>query len=209
MIGTPGSGKSTVAKLLAKKLNLEHYSMGRLQRDIADEKGISIFELNKLEETDRSLDEEVDQSQMQLGKEKDNFVIDSRLGFHFIPNSIKIFVDADFEERAKRVLSDTIRKEPNVNLENTRKNIEERQNSEKRRYKDYYNLNPYDTSNYDLVIDSTNIPQEDVADKIIEFVNEKKKFIFLWFWGCFYKTFLCKTLKRIHFNLRTLQKLKY
>ena len=85
--GTAGSGKSTAAKLLAKKLGYKHYSMGDFQREIAEEKGISLLELGKLEEKVKSLDEEVDQRQIELGRKEDNFVIDSRLGFHFIPNS--------------------------------------------------------------------------------------------------------------------------
>jgi len=136
--GTAGSGKSTVAKLLAKKLDYKHYSMGDFQREIAEEKGISLLELGKLEEKDKSIDEEVDQMQIDLGRKEDNFVIDSRLGFHFIPNSIKIFLDADFEERAKRILADTIRKEHNVNLKTTKQNIKTREASEKKRYKDIH-----------------------------------------------------------------------
>ncbi len=171
--GSAGSGKSTVAKLLAKKLGYKHYSMGDFQREIAEEKGISLLELGKLEERDRSLDEEVDQRQIRLGREEDNFVIDSRLGFHFIPDSIKIFLDADFEERAKRILSDKIRKEHNVDLENTKEHMKVRKASEKKRYKEYYDIDPYDKSNYDLIVDATSITPEEVVEKIIEFVEKK------------------------------------
>jgi len=170
--GTAGSGKSTVAKLLAKKLDYKHYSMGDFQREIAEEKGISLLELGKLEEKDKSIDEEVDQMQIDLGRKEDNFVIDSRLGFHFIPNSIKIFLDADFEERAKRILADTIRKEHNVNLKTTKQNIKTREASEKKRYKEYYNINPYDKKHYDLIIDTTKLTPEQVVDKIIKFLRK-------------------------------------
>jgi cytidylate kinase len=171
--GTAGSGKSTVAKLLAKKLGYKHYSMGDFQREIAEERKMSLLELSRIEEEDRGVDEEVDQRQISLGREEDNFVIDSRLGFHFIPNSVKIFLDADFEERAKRILADKIRKEHNVNLENTKENIETRKASEQKRYNDYYNIDPYEKSNYDLVVDTTSISAEEVVEKILEFVEKK------------------------------------
>ncbi|MBW2982554.1 cytidylate kinase family protein [Candidatus Woesearchaeota archaeon] len=171
--GTAGSGKSTVAKLLAKQLGYKHYSMGDFQREIAEERGISLLELGKLEEKDRSFDEEVDQRQIDLGRKEDDFVIDARLGFHFIPNSIKIFLDADFEERAKRILSDKIRKEHNVNMENTKKNMKTRKVSEQKRYKEYYNIDPYDKKHYDLVVDTTEISPEKAAEKILEFVKKK------------------------------------
>ena len=170
--GTVGSGKSTAAKLLAKKLGYKHYSMGDFQREIAEERGISLLELSKMEERDRSIDEEVDQRQIKLGREEDNFVIDSRLGFHFISNSVKIFLDASFEERAKRILADKIRKEHNVNLENTKKNMKVRKTSEQKRYKKYYNLDPYDKKHYDLIVDTTSISAEEAVDKIIEFTKK-------------------------------------
>ena len=50
--GIAGSGKSTVAKLLAKKLNYNHYSIGEFMRDIAKEKNTSLLELSNLAETD-------------------------------------------------------------------------------------------------------------------------------------------------------------
>ena len=83
--GIAGSGKSTVAKLLAKKLNYKHYSIGDFMRQIAKERKLTLLELSKQAEKDNSIDKELDKKQIELGKTKDNFVIDSRLGFHFCP----------------------------------------------------------------------------------------------------------------------------
>ena len=58
--GKAGSGKSTIAKELAKKLKLKHYSIGDLMRQIAKEKNISLIELSKLAEKDNSIDKELD-----------------------------------------------------------------------------------------------------------------------------------------------------
>ena len=169
--GTPGSGKSTVAKMLAKKLGYKHYSMGDFQREIAEERKISILELSKLEEEDQSIDQEVDQRQIALGREEDDFVIDSRLGYHFIPKSIRVYLDADFETRAKRIMADTIRKENNVTLESTKEAIQTREASEKKRYKEYYDQDPNDRKNYDLIIDTTDISAEEAVEKIMKFIS--------------------------------------
>ena len=90
--GTPGSGKSTVAKIIARKLKLEHYSTGDFMRQLAEENKMDVLEFGKLAEKDRSIDEELDQRQINLGMEKKDFVIDGRLSWHFIPNAIKVFI---------------------------------------------------------------------------------------------------------------------
>jgi len=169
--GKSGSGKSTVAKLLAKKLNFEHYSNGDFMRELARQKNISLLELSKIAETTREIDEILDKRQRELGESQDNFIIDSRLGFHFIPNSKKIFLDADLEIRAKRILNDKIRKESNITLKEAIRNIKLREKSEMARYKQYYNLNPYDKKNFDFVINTTKSNSEEITKQILDFVN--------------------------------------
>ncbi|MBI2654170.1 nucleoside monophosphate kinase [Candidatus Woesearchaeota archaeon] len=88
--GKAGTGKSTVAKLLAHKLNLKHYSIGDLMRAMAKEKGITLLELNQLAEQDKSIDLELDDKLKELGQEKDNFVVDGRLTA-FFPMQISKF----------------------------------------------------------------------------------------------------------------------
>lgn len=172
--GTPGSGKSTVGKMVAEKLRYKSYSSGDFMREMAEEKNIDFFDFIEMAEKDASIDEEIDQRQIMMGMSEDNFVIDARLGFHFIPHSIKVFIDADFEERAKRILADRIRKEHNVNLENTKENIKIREDNEQKRYQKYYQINPYDKSQFELIIDSTNKKPKEIAEEIIEYIKDKE-----------------------------------
>ncbi|MFC1769291.1 (d)CMP kinase [Nanoarchaeota archaeon] len=169
--GRAGSGKSTIAKIIAKKLNLTHYSMGDLTRQIAKEKGISLLDLGKIEEIDDSIDKELDEKQKELGK-GDNFVIDGRLSAFFIPNAdFKIFLDADKTERAKRILTDKRGEEKNLDLATTLKNMDKREESENNRYFKYYGFNCYDISKYNLVLDTTNLEVEEVIKKVLEFIK--------------------------------------
>jgi cytidylate kinase len=171
--GKPGAGKSVVARLLAQKLKFKHYSSGDFTREIAKQKGITVLELAKLEELDKSIDEQVDKQQAELGKKEDNFVIDSRLGFHFIPRARKIFLDADIKIRAKRILEAKRTSENNSDLNKAIENIKEREKSEEKRYMNYYNINLYKPSNYDLVIDTSNLNVKETVNQILEFLGKR------------------------------------
>ena len=99
--GKAGAGKSTAAKNIAKKFGLKHYSSGDFMRQLAKERNITLLELSKLAEKDGSIDTEIDNRQIELGKKEDNFVIDGRLSAYFIPNSIKIFLDCRIRKEQK------------------------------------------------------------------------------------------------------------
>ncbi len=168
--GIAGSGKSTVAKLLAKRLNYKHYSIGDFMREIAKERNLSLLELSKLAENDKTIDKELDKKQVELAKE-DNFVIDSRLGFHFIKDSIKVFLEVNLNEAAKRILKEKREHEQYKDIQESIEKIKTRINSEDRRYKDYYGIHYHDKDNYDIVIDTTEQKPEEIVEKILKTIN--------------------------------------
>jgi CMP/dCMP kinase len=173
--GNLGSGKSTVAKIIAKKLGLKHYSTGDFQREVAKEKGLTIFELNKFEETDKSIDKMIDERAAKIGETEDDVIIDSRLAFHFIPHSVKIFLDVDPKIGAERIFNDKRDDEKeNTNIEATAKTIRERQKSETKRWFKYYGVHYLDLKHYDLVIDTSSISQQEVAENILEYLTQHK-----------------------------------
>jgi len=171
--GKAGAGKSTIAKQLANKLDLKHYSMGDLQRQIAEKRGITLLELGELEEKDPKIDKELDQKQTQLGENQDNFIIDGRLSVFFIPNAdFKIFLEADDSTRAQRILNDKRSEEKATNIQEIINNIRKREESEGTRFKKYYNMDCYDKSKYDGVIDTTRLTVEDIVDQIYKLIKK-------------------------------------
>lgn len=172
--GRAGSGKSTVAKLLSQKLGYAHYSIGDLRRHIAHERGMSLEAYNALGERDRSTDRDPDEYQKRLGREQDNFVIDGRLSFHFIPHSLKVFLDARLEVRAERVFRDERKAEHFHSLEDAKRALLERERSDAHRYQSYYGLDCNDHQHYDLVIDTSAIPVEEVVERILAFVRRRE-----------------------------------
>ena len=174
--GKPGSGKSTVAKLLAKKLKYKFFSAGDLRGEIAKKHKMTIEALNKVGEKERWTDEECDKLLEKTGKEADNIVFDSRLAWHFVPNSLKIFLDVDLHEAAKRIFANPRPDEKKtISVQETHKNLEARQKSDAVRYKKWYGLDITKLENYDVAIDTTKLTQKQVLEKVLEAVKEYEK----------------------------------
>ncbi len=170
--GKAGSGKSTIAKDLAKKLKIRHYSIGDLMRQLAQEKKVSLLELSKLAEEDESIDRELDQKQIELRKQ-DNFVIDGRLTAFFIPNAtLKVFLDCDNIIRAKRIIKEKRHDEQHETVQQALKRIKMREDSERKRYKQYYDVDYYDPRLYDMVIDTSNLRVDQVLGKIMDRIKK-------------------------------------
>jgi cytidylate kinase len=169
--GDLGSGKSTIAKRLAETLDYTYFSTGILFRKLAAERGLDVLQLNILSETDKSIDKYVDDKLRAINAGNDlRYILDSRMAWHFVPKSFKIYATVKPEIAAQRVLNDKARfNEPNAaDLQERIHTLLERQNVENRRYKDIYGVDCRDFSNYDLVIDTSNNSVEELAEQILD-----------------------------------------
>lgn len=175
--GKPGAGKSTVAKVLAERLGLKNHYMGGVIRQMAKEKGFTLQEFYaKSTEVDKLIDDHL----TKLGKEHDNFIVESRTAFHFIPHSIKIYLDVDIEEGARRIMEES-QKENERNekkyksMEEAKEWVEKRLQTEKQRYKELYDIDAHDKKNYDYIIDTTDMNVEEVQEKLLNFIRQYNK----------------------------------
>ncbi len=173
--GMPGSGKTTVGKLLAKRLGFKFYSIGDLRGRMAMERGLTIDELNELGMEEDWTDKEVDEYQKELGRKEDDLVIDSWLGFHFIPHSIKVFLYVDPKVGAERIFRNQREDEERKgSVEEVYEMIKKRVEQTDKRYKKYYGISFRDRSHYDIVIDTTNLTPEEVVDRIVDEVRKRR-----------------------------------
>lgn len=177
--GKPGSGKTTVGRMLANHLGYDEYDIGILRREMARKRGMSINEYNKLGETDPSTDTEADEYQKQLGLDTDNFVIQGRTSFHFIPHSVKIFLDVGERIGAERIWGD-LQKDAEGRNEGKYSSIEQlitatrkRIASDTKRYHQYYDINIFEKNHYDLWIDTSDQTPQQTLDAIVGFLQNK------------------------------------
>jgi cytidylate kinase len=171
--GEPGSGKTSVGKALAEKLGFSYHSVGEIMDEIAARRHVSVTELQKLAEKDKEIDREADEKQKKLLASDDNIIMDSRLGFFFMPSSIKILLLVNENKAAKRIFSQKRESEKeNSTFEETLKNIHERRESELTRYKKYYNINVYDPISFDLVIETTEQTVDETLNIILDHIEK-------------------------------------
>ena len=164
--GTPGSGKSTIAHLLHEKLGIKYVNSGMLFREAAKNYKLSLAEFGKYCEKNSKVDKELDERQIEILK-KGNVILEGRLAgwlaFKNDISSFKIMIDADVNTRIERVVN-----REKGNFDKRKKEIIEREKSEKTRYKNYYGMDLSNTSIYDLVIDSSDKKPEEIIDIILE-----------------------------------------
>ena len=169
--GDLGSGKSTVSGPLCERLNYEYIYTGKIQREIARKYNMTTLELNKYAETHPEIDEEIDSTFKSLN-ESTNLIVDSRLAWFFVPKSFKIFLKTNLIVSANRISGDSLREnEKYSSREEAVNKIVARKASENKRYLELYGANCSDLSNFNLIVDTSFIPPERVADIILEEYN--------------------------------------
>ena len=167
--GKPGSGKSSTADRIAEMLGYTRYSSGDLVRDITHKRKITLAQFNALAEENPTMDFDIDEELRKL-REQNDIVIDARLGFYWIPESFKVYLDLNPDVAIARIYKDanlnTRRSgsgEGTLSMDEVIDQVEERMQSEKRRFKKLYNINPYAALNFDLIIDTSRHSPETVA----------------------------------------------
>lgn len=91
-------------------------------------------------------------------------------GWFAIPDSFKIYLKVDIDIAVQRAFNDSLRKdtEPYESIEDAKSKIMYRHKEETNRWIQEYGVNRDDMSNYDLVIDTSYLKPEEIADQIIE-----------------------------------------
>ena len=163
--GVPGTGTTTIARLLSKKLDLQMIYIGELFRELAKKYKLSLEEFGEFAKNNPKIDEELDARQIEYGKHG-NVILEGRLsGCMMIKNNIpafKILLTAALDERIKRIMG-----RENKEYDLVRTEILTREKGEGERYKRLYGLDYKEPSNYNLVIDTTELTPDEVIEEIL------------------------------------------
>jgi CMP/dCMP kinase len=156
--GSPGSGKSSTAKALATAFGYRHFSSGDLFRQLAAERGESIEAMNISAEVQRDIDLKVDALLQDIYRTEDRLVIDSRMAWRWMPESLKVFLVLDPDTASERIFNslrvEGRQSEDAASVDEVRRSIDRRFASEQRRYRALYDVNPTDPLNFDVTINT-------------------------------------------------------
>jgi len=169
--GRAGAGKTTVGGELARRLGYKFYSAGDVRRKYAIEQGLTIAELNKRGETDPTSDKLVDDYLRTIGLTENDIVADARLGFFFIPHSIKVFFVAEDIVRAKRTFEKARPEERPESLEDALRLLDQREESDAIRYHNLYGVHPFDTRRFDILIDTSRRTVDQTTEIIYNYIQ--------------------------------------
>lgn len=164
IFGLAGVGTSTVG---AERLGYEFVSSGGIFRKKAADIGLELHKLQALAEKDDKFDKELDREIEKFGKENDDFVVESRLAWFFIPDSIKIKLFCEFNERVRRVAE-----RDKIPVAEARERVTVRENTDSLRYKNFYGINDInDDEHFDLIIDTSAITPQEIVNRIAAFMK--------------------------------------
>jgi cytidylate kinase len=165
--GAHGSGRSTHAKKLAEAFALRYVSSGTIFRQMADERGVSLEDMSKLTEENPVLDKMIDERANEESK-KGGVVIDATLsGWMAHDPDIRIFLKTPFEARIRRIAQ-----REGILYEEAEKETTIREESERERFQEYYNIDIADLSIYDVIL-NTELYEPEGTARILKSVVEE------------------------------------
>jgi cytidylate kinase len=166
--GMTGSGKSTVAKRLADKYELDYFSGGNALKTLAQEEGYgsdvkgwweSTGGLSFLQQRmeDPAFDKKIDEKMLELAKQG-NIVLDSWTMPWLLNEGFKVWLEASPQVRAKRVVNRDC-----ISIEEALKALTEKDERTRQIYKNLYGFDlGHDLSPFNLVLATDELDPDDI-----------------------------------------------
>lgn len=170
--GPPGSGKSTACRRLSEILGYRQIIFGQVFREMAAERGMTVSEFGALAEKDPSIDREIDSAILDVARENKNIILESRLSAYLTKkkdiDAFRVYIHASPEVRMKRICDREDAEYERACIDTSR-----REESEAKRYMQYYGIDIGDLSVYDLIINTDDLTPDEVIDKILGALNDR------------------------------------
>jgi cytidylate kinase len=162
--GLSGSGKSTAAKGLGKRLGLPTVDIGTIFRRLASHYGMDVIEFGRYAERHPKIDRELDEAMVARAK-RGNLILQGRLAGwmtlrHGVP-AYRIWLSALPSTRARRVAG-----REGIPYAKALADIRRRDRDNRTRYLKTYGLDLNDLTVYDSVVRTDNLTVEEVVSSL-------------------------------------------
>jgi len=165
--GLPGSGTTTVARIISKKLGLMLISAGDVFRQLASQRGMTVEEFSKYADENPEVDRRIDKTQQELAEAENDVVVEGRLSGWFVKDAdLRVWIFADPEIRYQRIA-----KREGKDLVVAKHETKMREDLEKRRYQKFYSIDIDDWTVYDIILNSGKFSAEAIAEIVITAVK--------------------------------------
>jgi cytidylate kinase len=170
--GISGAGKTDGARAIAKAFKLRYISAGKILRDIAKKRRMSLEQLSAIRGSE--IDHEMDRRSLEFAM-KGKVVLDGRLTGWVAGDwaDVRIFYVCPLNVRAKRVVN-----RDNVTIEEAKINLQKRDDQDHEKYQKVYGIDSFDRSIYNLVIDNRDLTKKESkifpVKLVKEFLRKKK-----------------------------------
>jgi cytidylate kinase len=162
--GLAGSGKSTTAKLLAKRFRIPHVSAGDLFRAVAKKRKMSLIDLGRYAEKHPEFDKDLDALMMRR-LAKGQVIVDGRAAAYLAAKrgikALKVFLEVDPKVSAARVA-----KRDGIPVRQALAMSRLREKEIARRLKRLYGLDTGSTAYYDAVVQTDLYSPEETVEII-------------------------------------------
>jgi cytidylate kinase len=159
--GEIGAGKSTVAKALARALGLRYLSAGEVFREEARRRGLTLDALGRLAEQDPTIDRTLDTMQVEASR-AGGVLVDSRLAGWLIEGDLRVWLRAPLAVRAARVAA-----RDGLSPEQALQELRAREECERRRYREIYQIDLTDLSRYHVIVDTGKWSAQEIVDALL------------------------------------------
>lgn len=183
--GKPGSGKSSTADRVAELLGYTRHSSGDMVRRVLRRNNITLEEYNQQAQADHDLDDQIDEELRAL-RDQEDIIVDSRLGFYWLPESFKVYLDLDIDVATARIYQDVASNTSRQAVESTdtslpavAREVRGRMLAEQARFRKLYGVDPYEKAHFDLIIDTSRHNPHSVAVTVFDYY---KKWLETEFW---------------------------
>ena len=168
--GMAGTGKSTLAKQLAKKYHLKYFSGGDALKELAAEQGYNSsvngwwespegLKFLELRKTNPDFDKKVDQKLLEYA-DQGNVLLDSWTMPWLVKKGFKIWLAASVERQAERIA-----KRDHMTVNDALKALNEKEANTKDIYKKLYGFNlSADFTPFDFILDTDNLTANEVFE---------------------------------------------